>query len=561
VNLEGAVGGPVSDKVAVRLSGAYNRHDGVIENRIGRDLNNANDYAGRLQVLIEPSENFSALLSLRGAESDTRSGVYQHRASFVNAQGLGEYVPDNVDYYGTCAGCDAFGYKDTDGDPHAGDYDFIGSNEIKTWGATANLEWSKDNLTVTSITDYFELDKDYIEETDATPLALFQFYLQSDIQQFSQEVRALYEGDDYRVVGGVYYLEIDGDYANGLEIPIDGVTLDNPYTLNTRSWALFTQAEYDISSDVTIIGGFRWTEDKKTINYVSNLLSFPDNAQIMELARFDTSISDFARVSKGNWSAKVELDWRPVDGTLLYASWNRGIKGGGLNAPLDVSGLLDPVTGDLDAPRMAFGNEVINAYEVGVKTELANGLVRLNSALFYYDYNDYQAFNFQGLTTFIVNTDAEIYGLDLEVIASPLDGLDVMFGASLIHARAFDVPLATGPVDRDIALSPDVNLNGMVRYAWPAFDGTLAVQSDFKYLSGHYFSIANAPVTHQSNYLVANARVSYTTADDRWELAGYVKNLTDKKYDVIGFDVSSSGFTERFPGDPIWWGVSATFRY
>jgi iron complex outermembrane receptor protein len=561
VNLEGAVGGPVSDKVAVRLSGAYNRHDGVIENRIGRDLNNANDYAGRLQVLIEPTENFSALLSLRGAESDTRSGVYQHRASFVNAEGLGEYVPDNVDYYGTCAGCDAFGYKDTDGDPHAGDYDFIGSNEIKTWGATANLEWSKDNLTVTSITDYFELDKDYIEETDATPLALFQFYLQSDIHQFSQEVRALYEGDDYRVVGGVYYLEIDGDYANGLEIPIDGVTLDNPYTLNTRSWALFTQAEYDISSDVTIIGGFRWTEDKKTINYVSNLLSFPDNAQIMELARFDTSISDFARVSKGNWSAKVELDWRPVDGTLLYASWNRGIKGGGLNAPLDVSGLLDPVTGDLDAPRMAFGNEVINAYEVGVKTDLADGLVRLNSALFYYDYNDYQAFNFQGLTTFIVNTDAEIYGLDLEVIASPLDGLDVMFGASLIHARAFDVPLAAGPVDRDIALSPDVNLNGMVRYAWPAFDGTLAVQSDFKYLSGHYFSISNAPVTRQSNYLVANARVSYTTADDRWELAGYVKNLTDKKYDVIGFDVSSSGFTERFPGDPIWWGVSATFRY
>ena len=559
-NLEGAVGGALSDQVAVRVSGAYNRHDGVIENRIGRDINNGDNYAGRLQALIEPTDNFSALLSLRGAESDTRAGAYQHRSSFVNAQGLGEFVPDDVDYYGTCAGCDLFGYKDTDGDPHAGDYDFVGSNEIKTWGATANLEWNRDNLTVTSITDYFELEKDYIEDSDASPAAFLQFYLKSDIQQFSQELRALYTGNDYRVVGGLYYLEIDGDYVNGIEIPVDGITLDNPYALDTRSWSLFTQAEYDIGSDFTIIGGFRWTEDKKTIDYVSNLLSYPDNAQLLELTRFNTAVSGLAKVDKGNWSGKIELDWRPRDGMLVYASWNRGIKGGGLNAPLDISGLLDPITGELQAGRMAFDDEVIDAYELGMKTELANGLVRLNSALFYYDYNDYQAFNFQGLTTFIVNTDAEIYGLDLELIASPMAGLDVMLGASIIHARAFDVPLPSGPADRDIALSPDVNLNGMVRYSWPAFGGTMALQGDFKYLSDHHFSISNAPVTRQDSYLVANARVSYTTADERWEFAGYVKNLTDKEYDVIGFDVSSSGLTERFPGDPIWWGASVAFR-
>ncbi len=561
IKVEGAIGGPISKKVMVRASGALNKHDGVIENRLGRDIGNANDYAGRFQVLLEPAENFSALLSVHGASSKIRAGAYQHRVSTVNAEGLGEFLSPDVNAYGTCAGCDLNGYRDTDGDNHAGDYDFVGRNNIESWGTTARLEWSNDNITITSVSDYSELDKDYIEDSDSGPFPFQQFYLQSDVKQYSQELRGLIQGENYRLLGGVYYLKINGDYVNGIELPMDGITIDNPYTLDTKSWAIFGQVEYDISSSFTAIGGFRWTEDKKTINYTSNLLDYTTNAQLLELAAFNPGLSSLAIVDKGNWSAKAEIDWHAAEDTLVYLSWNRGIKGGGENAPLDVSGLLDPITGALDFARMSFRDEVINAYEFGVKTDLANGLARLNTAVFYYDYNDYQAFNFQGLTTFIVNTDARIYGLDVELISSPVEGLDVMLGASLLSARAFDVPLPTATADRDIALSPKVNLNGLVRYSWPVSGGTIAVQGDFKYLSSHYFSISNADVTRQNGYVVANARISYTTDDDHWKFSGYVKNIGDKSYDVIGFDVSSSGYTERFPGNPLWWGLSAAYNF
>jgi iron complex outermembrane recepter protein len=67
-------------------------------------------------------------------------------------------------------------------------------------------------------------------------------------------------------------------------------------------------------------------------------------------------------------------------------------------------------------------------------------------------------------------------------------------------------------------------------------------------------------VTKQNGYMVNNARISYTTGDGRWEIAGSVKNLTNKRYNFIGFDVSSSGLTEQSPGDPRWWGLTVGFH-
>ncbi len=560
ISIEGAVGGPISDKVSVRVAGATNHHDSVIKNRIGPGGGNAEDYAGRAQIQFKPTDELTALISVHGATSRQRAAQYQHRPSFVNADGLGEFIPDNVDYYGTCAGCDPRGYKDTDNDHHAGDYDLVGHNDIDTWGSTAKVEWSRDNLTITSITDFRTLEKSYKEDSDASPTPYQEFYLQSDVNQFSQELRAFVEGERYRWVGGVYFLNISGDYVSGISVPVDELDIYNPYSLKTRSWAAFTQAEYDISPEFTIIGGIRWSHERKTIDYRSDLLTYPDLDYIMELASFNRANAANARISGGNWSAKVQLDWRPVDGTLVYASWNRGIKAGGMNAPLDVSGLLNP-DASLQTERMTFDDEVLYAYEIGVKTSLFNNRARLNLAGFYYDYNNYQAFDLQGLTTVVFNTDARIYGLDAELVTSPFDGLDVMLGASILNAKAFDVPVANQVLTRRIVLAPRYNINGMARYSWPMAGGTAAIQGDFKYMSAHYFNISNAPVTRESSYIIGNARVSYTTEDDRWEVAGFVKNITGKDYNIIGFDVSSSGYTEQFPGNPRWWGLSVAYRY
>ena len=128
-----------------RISLATNRHDGYVENRIGKDANEADSYAYRAQLNFELTDDFSALVNIHGGESDTIAPQYQHQAT-----------DDGSGVFGTT---DYFGYSDTDGDPFAGEYDREGTLNIESKGASINLEWDADDFLFTSITAVESVEK------------------------------------------------------------------------------------------------------------------------------------------------------------------------------------------------------------------------------------------------------------------------------------------------------------------------------------------------------------------------------------------------------------------
>tara|TARA_B110001454_G_C12722802_1_gene435520 strand:+ start:1357 stop:3573 length:2217 start_codon:yes stop_codon:yes gene_type:complete len=556
---EGAMGGPIAHHVSLRLSAATNHHSGWLKNRLGPDFNNGDDTSGRAQLLLEPKDDLNILLNLRGSRQNIRAGTYSHATGVLGQDGLGQFVKPDENPYGTCMGCDLNGYVDSDGDIHTGDYNTPGFNHVKAWGSTGTINWKKGDIGLTSITDYSHLRKNYLEDSDASPANFLTFGLSSDVSQLSQELRLNGDHGSVRWVAGLFYLNIDGNYFSQLALPLNDVALNNSYQQRSKSFALYGQGEYDLTRNLTFIAGLRWSQDRKRISYHS---AATDNqgADLGTILDFNPSITPIARDKTSDWSGRMQLNYKPNNDLLLYGSWNRGLKGGGYNAPLDVSGIFDPISGQPNLARMKFGSEVLYSYEAGIKYTLPDRIGSFNAAAFHYDYHGYQAFDLQGLTQFVFNTPARINGIDAELSLRPALGLNVSAGLSLLDAKARNIPLPNGSkATRDIVLAPDVTLNGMVRYEWAALKGYLSAQIDGRYISSHYFNISNAPTTYEGSYGVANLRFGYTTDDGKVQISAFAKNVTKTKYRVIAFDVSSLGLVENYPGMPRWFGIELTY--
>ena len=559
VKFEGAVGGGLGEAISARISVATHDNNGYVKNRfLDKRLNNANEWAGRIQVLFEPTDSFDVLLNYRRSEQDIDTGFFEH----VTANVEGMLTPNEVN--------EVLGYIDNDGDVYEGDYDRDGHNDLVTEGFSATTNWDFDNFTLTSITDYSTVKRDYIEDSDASPVPLFNFYLTTDAEQFSQEVRVSGQTGAMDWVGGIYYLDLSVQDSNGAESEpfIDPVGdtpfvsgLDNPYETNTESWSIFGQVERRLNDRLTGILGARWIRDEKDHNYRINVVDFvPGTVQrngnpniLAEVANY------FGERQDDEVSVRVALNYDLNEDAMIYASWNRGVKGGGYNSPL-----FPFFTEDLayDDETMSYDPEQLDAFEVGFKARLADGLAILNGAAYYYDYKDYQAFQIVFLDTLTTNADAESYGFELDLQATPAEGLDVILGMAY---NDVEVDLGRGPSPKTTSVqSPKWNLNGLVRYAWTFVGGTLAAQVDALYRSKHFFSLTGLPTVEEDGYTIMNASLSYTSANGGFTLTGFVHNLGDVQHLVQTFDLSGSavfGMVEQYYNKPRWWGVSLAMHF
>jgi iron complex outermembrane recepter protein len=556
---EGAISGG-NDWVSGRLSGIYNEADGYISNRLdpGTRLNNANDKSWRGQLLFTPNENIDLLLNYRHGEQNIDTGFFENVSSVIS----GELTPPVFN--------PVLGYLDNDGDVYAGDYDDPGYNELETNGYSATLTWTFDNFTLTSITDYSTVKRKYIEDSDASPAPVFNFFLNTDAEQTSQEIRLSGDTDNFNWVTGVYYLGLDLDDSNGAitdpfvgPAPTPGAEagLQNPYTSNLDSYSIFGEIDYALSEQLSMVLGVRYIEDEKDFEYSTNAVEFLDPEkrnwdaksnvqQLAELASYKGNRND------GDWSGRAVLNYDVSDELMVYGSWNLGVRGGGYNAP--IFPLSPPL--DYNDATMTYDPEKLYAYEVGFKATLMDGLARLNGAAYYYDYQDYQAFFITGIDTITFNTDAESSGAELELQASPIEGMDILFGAAY---NDIDVDLPNGDKVSSV-VSPEWNLNAMVRYEWPMLGGYMAVQADSVYVDDVIFALTGLETVQQDGYVVTNLSVSYTTEDRKWLATAFVDNVADKEYKVQTFDLSGPdvfGMTEQYYGRPQWWGVSLQYSF
>ncbi|WCL53406.1 TonB-dependent receptor [Gimibacter soli] len=586
VRAEGAYGTPLNDQWSARVSFATNQGDGYITNRQnpGQKLNNANETAGRLQLLYE-GDGVDLLLNARFGEQDIRTGFFEYKSAIYPT---GDFTPGLPNPF-------LGDYVDTDDDVYAGDYDFTGHNDLSTRGYTATLNWeATDSITLTSITDYQTVKRDYIEDSDASPAKYFQFFLTTDAKQFSQELRLSGTNEELKWVTGLYYLDLDISDSNGGIMPglfeaLYGASVEelgfnglvNPYSSKSKSWSLFGQLEYDLSDTLTLIGGARYISEKKDFAYRDIVALFPDNSTSGQDPRAEWLVDAVAPYEDSRkdheWSARLQMDYKPSDDLLFYASWNRGVKSGGYNGPLLPTDIY--VTDAF----MKYEPEILNAFETGFKWDIAPGTYRLNGSVYYYDYANYQAFSIIALDTFTLNSQAKNKGFELEFQAAPARGLDIQLGVGYIDAKVSDVPGLTIDVDTPAGLvtallpgakvrpvqTPKWNLNGLVRYETAIGNaGNLALQLDGQYRSSHTFALTGAPAVSENGYAILNTSATWYPEDKNWSLRFQVQNLTDAEYVVQAFDLSGTvaeggffGLVEQYYGRPRQWSVTFSLDF
>ncbi|MBT8080308.1 MAG: TonB-dependent receptor [Gammaproteobacteria bacterium] len=564
LGIEGAVGGSFSDAVRGRIAARWEQSDGYVEAGVepftgsqvtGRDTYGADGYAIRGSLQIDASDK--VLIDLGASytkDDDVPTGMYIVTfADFDPDTGLG------VPLAGGTGPLD--GGASLAGDPHKHASNENPFFDRETLNLRANVSADFDNgMQFTSITGFLDLDKFYQEDA-CGGLCFFPFTTTADVQQFTQEFRLSGETDATRWQAGAYYMDIDMVTANQVE----GATITgspqgivrSDLDITSENWSVFGQVEFDLTDALTLIAGLRWSQDDKELDFFQTSFNMedqgiPSGTVIFDLA--DEAVGAFADVpiiDYGDYAGRLQLNMRTGEDTLWFLSWNRGIKGGNWTAAAAVT--ID---------ELRHKEEVLNSFEIGVKSTLANGTARLNATAFYYDYKDYQAFSLTGLTPQVTNSDATASGGEIELFWTPGDGWDLILGAAFLSSEVDFVPAVfpgTGTSNAEFPQAPGTSINGLVRKSWEAGGGNFAVQLDGNWNGDQWMEGTNSLVSKQDSYGVLNGNVTYGT--DQWSISAWLKNLTDEDYLLYNLDLGLAGFIEQVYAPPRTWGVTLRFNW
>jgi iron complex outermembrane receptor protein len=569
--IEGAIGGGFSDTVSGRLSASYrNQGESFHTNLLtGSDFGDLETMALRGQLLIEPSDTISALISVHYAKSEGTN------TPFTIFGLLDPANPVNPDFSVNLCGpaqsanfdnsqcSDAFGIQETDdGDPYTHTYNaadaakYIVDTDVT--GATARLEWDLDNMTVTSITGVESQDRTFGDNVNSHPFQISILTHDEEISQFSQEVRLAGEtGGGAQWITGFFYSQDEFDSANLFESADFFLTnLFWDVDQETTTYAVFGSVDWALSDTMTLTTGLRYTDEEiKFAGGTTDLNPFDSSCIIdpfclptgfgaVPITGVDTKFSD------DNISGRIALEVRPRDDWLVYGSVSTGFKSGGF---------FGDFTFD-NSELAAFDSETITSFEVGSKSTLADGKVQINAAIFYYDYKDIQTLVPGTLVTAFANAeDAEVTGLDLDIIAVPTEGLTLGFGLGLLDTELGAIGVV--PAGGKLPNAAEVQANGLIRYEFPVGNSMhLGFQGNFKYTDDMFRDAFNDPFNFTDSYTVADARVSLTSDSGTWELALWAKNLTDEEYTEQSFNfVDLTGLANQLYGPPRTFG--ATFTY
>lgn len=300
---------------------------------------------------------------------------------------------------------------------------------------------------------------------------------QSHSRQYSIEAHldSDFEGPFNFLIGGIYldnrftdsnyYVASFGlDYAAGIlgaatalgQRAAGNVAFPNvflaPPTYNSevnlfslKSYGLFGEAYFEVTDKLKITGGLRYSNDKKRQVARVPLLSWPvpfgvtDANQSPFAGQFDADPTvagnqpyNVARAAFDEITGRFVVDYQVTPDNLVYASYSRGYKSGGINPP------INPIF----AVPATFEPEIINAFEIGSKNSFSNGRIRLNLSAFYYDYKGLQLSRIVARTSVNDNTDAEIYGAEAEAVFRPSRNLLINLSGSYLHSKIKDLLLS-----------------------------------------------------------------------------------------------------------------------
>jgi iron complex outermembrane receptor protein len=581
--LEGAFGGPLGDRTAFRAALLKTDSDGWMKNRFtGNDQQGIDEFAWRVLVETQPTDNLNLLFNVRGGKTESDAVQYRHLGVW---DADGNMCPNSDILAGRCV--DIFGYSEEAPyttltgrsapavpDYDEGNYDFEATNDTEFWGVSLTADWTIGDYVITSITSFDDMDDFRPEETDDGPNDILTGELGVEQESFSQELRITYESDSLSWIAGAYYLNDEATDNTAFDIlrdfrPLlvgDDVNCSAPpgnpggfcpeqFVFKTKSgteqeitsWALFFDASIELTDMLDLSAGIRYTDEE--IEHDSFFFFDEPEAGFPAQPGFpDQASNDF-----DNITGRVVLNAQLNEDVLLYGGVTSGFKAGGIQS-----------TSDGIAP---YDEEKLLSYEVGIKTTWADGRLRFNAALFNYDYEDLQVFAFVivdgiGFSTISNAADATIYGAEAELQWLPTDNLFINLGLGLLNTEYEDFVIPSGDFSgNDITMSPETTFNGLIQYDIPLDNGSrITLQTDFNYQDEVQFDALNNPLLSEDDYWLWNARASWTSANEQWEVAAFGRNLGDEEYMVYAFDLSFFGFNEEMLGTPMSYGVEVTYR-
>jgi iron complex outermembrane receptor protein len=571
--VEAAVTLPLAPGVSTRIAGVFEDNAGFHTNRVtGNRMGDVNRWALRGLLKLQPTSTIDVLLNLHGGRLDNKSTPFEMKGTLDPVTGA--------------PGCDfsvtrcvnLFGYSDDDNDPFSHDIDHEGRTRLWNIGGSGHVDVDLDTMTLTSITAFERTVRHHHEDADGSPQNFLNTYFYDDNRQFSQELRlASKDKQRFRWMLGLFYsheetkLHNRYDFFRGYRDVVesygfpggfdpDGVNptgltpflVDQRLDQKSNSYAGFANLEYDLTDEIELLVGGRYTFEDRAIR---TSVAFDEPTGAIPLV---DNFSD--KVKFRAFSGKLGLNYKPREGILLYASVSRGFKSGGYNGALVFS----------EPELQPFRPETLYAYEAGFKTSLLDRRLTLNGAAFYYDYQDIQLYTFasaNGIPVQVLTNAgaAEIYGVEGEISARPIDRLTINLGGGLLHTKIKNFQTEGGAdySGNHLVLAPSVTGNILVRYDIPLDNDRLklGLQTDAHYQSRVYFSTSNDSLLAQGGYGLWNARISLAQADDGWEVAAQVRNLTDKRYRSEAFDFSSSSYDLFIYGQPRTWELTATVRF
>jgi len=416
------------------------------------------------------------------------------------------------------------------------------------WGIAATIDWQiNDNLKIKSITSKRDLESEFAHDGDASPFMLSwvrDFYHQD---QFSQEIQISGTAFDDRlnwILGG-YYFEEDGLNYN----PVDfaSVDIESGGFFEHDSKAAFAQGTYDVTDNLHITAGIRYTKDTK--DFILKDFTFTGTAGITTPGQFvllQTAIPVFAPpgplgtgtvvrlVTPGTYTLKAD-DWTPManiaydwnDELMTYVTYSEGFKSGGIQQR--IAGVPEGMV----AP--TYDPEFVESYEIGFKYNNRDANFVLNVAAFFVDYSDIQLETIDpagGIAPQLKNAgNGEVIGFEVETRWSPVDTWFVEAALGYLDTEITEAdPEATasgGPVagDRFPHVSKWSLSGSLIKEIGLGDNGTLTPRLDYAYRTKVLFSPDNNPFDVQKSYGLLNASLGWDSADDKYRLNFYVNNI------------------------------------
>jgi len=533
---QGLVSGPLTDNLLGKISYSHREHDGYVDNVVlNKDQQDEDTDSVRGQLLWN-TDNSSWLVTGDYMEDDRED------MGRVPIYPGGD--PDTVELWKEIAG--EFGKVAAP---------FDGDSYREAYGVSLQGDIQFDSGTFTTITAARHAETDWNMASIGVPWrngVEVNDNITEDIDTISQEFRWTSSLDgSINYVAGLYFLNEETDRKEQFWVVApagpDGsyINVGNEISRQeneTNSYAAYLQGDWDFADRWTLTLGARYTYDEKEITSTSvNCGALqPGFENYPGCEGVGGSLAIIAQTFKvdadDNWddiSPKASLQWRQTDDVMWFATVAKGFKSGGFGG---APGTPEQATTPVD-------EETAWNYEVGMKGDFIDNTLRFNATAFYMDYEDLQIVRFgpteanPDFGSFITDNigDAEIMGVELEFTWYPTDNLRLSGNYAYLDTEVNDLVLnvASGALDvsgSDLRQAPENKGSLTASYDWPLSGGAnLNFRVDYTYTDEQINDYANQN-TIIDEFQLWDARASWRSANENWEVAIWGKNLGDEEY-------------------------------